>query len=245
MKNTDTLLYKEFHLQSSYFFFIFGVIMLIYEISKQLLLTFLLGNGTYNWWYFPFQLCSIPMYLTLILPWCKRESARKTVLCFLATYSLLSGIIVFADTSGLHYPLIFLTVSSYIWHILLIIIGFAAGLTLINDIDQKQAKTLCTLNSSKRFQLKSFGNATLLYLSCCVIAEIINLSFEHRGTINMFYINPHYRMQQIVFRSLVPYAGNTCTILVYIFSTVFGAFLFFIMWKSLFYIVCRGKRGPS
>ena len=32
------------------------------EIWKQLLLTWANG-GVYRWWYFPFQLCSMPLYL--------------------------------------------------------------------------------------------------------------------------------------------------------------------------------------
>lgn len=244
MKNSDTLYRRHFHIPSS-FFFICGIILLIYEISKQLLLTFLLEKGTYNWWYFPFQLCSIPMYLSLVFPWCKRESVRNTVLCFLATYSLLSGIIVFADTSGLHYPLLFLTVSSYVWHILLIVLGLAAGLSLISGQKQKQKKMSCSSKSSSLLHLKLFGTATLLYLSCCIVAEIINLTFDRLGTINMFYINPHYSMQQIVFRSIVPYAGNTAAIIIYILSTVFGAFLFFIIWKLFFRIACLREKSFS
>lgn len=40
---------------------------------------------------------------------------------------LLSGIGAFLDTSGMHYPLPFLTCHSYLWHILLITIGIICG----------------------------------------------------------------------------------------------------------------------
>ena len=56
------------------FFFTCGLFMLSGEIWKQLTLTFILGGGQYNWWYFPFQLCSIPMYILLIYPWIRRTA---------------------------------------------------------------------------------------------------------------------------------------------------------------------------
>ena len=128
-RNFSTLSYFS-HI-SDIFFFLCGIIMLSSEIWKQFALTFTLGGGSYNWWYFPFQLCSIPMYILLAYPWLRHKNARLTILAFLMCYCLLGGIAVFADTSGLHYPLPALTIHSYLWHILLIIIGFTAGFTYI------------------------------------------------------------------------------------------------------------------
>lgn len=243
MKKNQIFLYNKIYTISLSFIFCSGIVLFIYEICKQLILTFMLGNGTYNWWYFPFQLCSIPMYIAPTLPRCKNIFFKNTLLCFLATYSLMGGVVVFADTSGLHYPYIFLTVCSYLWHILLIMIGIAAGIALTMDKKKRSETIFSPREKSSPFSLKLFGASTLLYLCCCAAAEIINLSCDRLGTINMFYINPHYRMQQIVFRSIVPYAGNTGTIFVYIFSAILGALLFLIIWKLFFrFICCRRKR---
>ena len=46
--------------------FFIGIFLLTSEILKQLLLTFVMNNGHYNLWYFPFQLCSLPMYLLVL-----------------------------------------------------------------------------------------------------------------------------------------------------------------------------------
>ena len=85
--------------------FFIGIFLLTSEILKQLLLTFVMNNGHYNLWYFPFQLCSLPMYLLVLYPFFHTEPARNTILGFLSTYNLLGGIAVFFDTSGMHYPL--------------------------------------------------------------------------------------------------------------------------------------------
>lgn len=116
--------------------FFIGIFLLTSEILKQLLLTFVMNNGHYNLWYFPFQLCSLPMYLLVLYPFFHTEPARNTILGFLSTYNLLGGIAVFFDTSGMHYPLLILTVHSYLWHILLIVTGILSGIFLVQNLYQ-------------------------------------------------------------------------------------------------------------
>lgn len=53
-----------------------GWLLLIMEVYKQLFLYFVVNDGVYDWWYFPFQLCSVPMYLCIILPVFYRASVR-------------------------------------------------------------------------------------------------------------------------------------------------------------------------
>ena len=215
--------------------------MLISEIWKQLTLTFMLGHGTYNWWYLPFQLCSIPMYLLLAYPWIRRELARQALLAFLMCYGLMGGIAVFADTSGLQYPLEALTIHSYAWHILLILIGICAGVVYCRRLSAgSRDKSIFSRALTCAFPFRPFLHSTLVYLSCCLIAEILNLSLDRFGTINMFYINPDYKMQQIVFRDLLPVIGNTGSLLLYIAVSIFGAFLLYLIWRILYrFLFCR------
>ena len=50
------------------------MLMFCSEIWKQFTLTFAIGGGSYIWWYFPFQLCSIPMYILLVYPWIRKKN---------------------------------------------------------------------------------------------------------------------------------------------------------------------------
>lgn len=234
MNNRKTLISVYFSNISDIIFFVCGILMLCSEVWKQFTLTFVMGGGSYNWWYFPFQLCSIPMYVLLAYPWLRRGNVRRALFMFLMCYCLLGGIAVFADTSGLHYPLKALTVHSYLWHILLIILGITSGITYIRLLRSNEKKTLFSRSLKTAFPLRPFIYSSLLYLACCLAAELLNLSLDRFGTINMFYINPDYQMQQVVFRDLLPLLGNTGVILLYIASTIFGAFILFLVWKLIF-----------
>ncbi len=234
MNRKKTLISVFFSNKSDVFFFACGILMLCSEVWKQFTLTFVIGGGRYNWWYFPFQLCSIPMYILLAYPWLRRSNTRRTLLTFLMCYCLLGGVAVFADTSGLHYPLRALTIHSYLWHILLIILGVTAGITYLRLLRANKKKALFSRSLKTAFPLRPFLYSSLLYLACCLIAELLNLSLDRFGTINMFYINPDYQMQQVVFRDLLPILGNTGVILFYIASTILGAFILFLVWKLIF-----------
>ena len=207
-------------------FFFCGLLMLISEIWKQYCLPFLLNHGAYTWWYFPFQLCSTPMYILLILPYIKKERLSNACLTFLMSFGLLGGIAVFADTTGLHYPLSALTIHSYTWHILLIVIGAFAAAARLSGNSGGTAVKLSAFHS--------FADAAMLYIFFCAVAACINHICGRFDTINMFYINPEYPMEQIVFCELVPYLGNMPVIFLYIAMTVLGAGVLFFFWKLVF-----------
>ncbi len=242
MNSKDHFLARHFTCVSDTVFFFCGIIMLASEIWKQLVLTFIVGNGTYIWWYFPFQLCSIPMYVLLVYPWLGRGIPQSSALTFLMCYCLLGGIAVFADTSGLHYPLARLTLHSYLWHILLITLGVGAGCVYLHRIFKENRRTLFSHAFTRAFPLRPFLFSTLFYIICCLIAECLNLSLDRYGIINMFYINPDYKMQQIVFRDLIPAFGNTAAILVYIAATILGASLLFLVWDLIFRFTLRFRK---
>lgn len=239
MGKKSSLMRMYFPCWSDRVFFLCGVLMLCSEVWKQLVLTFSLGHGAYNWWYFPFQLCSIPMYVLLAYPWVRKESARRMLLAFLMTFGLLGGIAVFADTSGLMYPLPALTVHSWTWHFLLILIGISAGMVYFQRLRSDAKNVLFSRTLSEALPLRPFMHAAIFYLCCCALAEFFNLTLDRYGLINMFYINPGLQMQQVVFRNLVPLIGNLPAILVYIAATAAGAFLFFLVWNLLFRVIRR------
>ena len=195
------------------FFFYCGFLMFISEIWKQFCLTYLVHDGTYNWWYFPFQLCSIPMYVCLLLPFLSFGRVRRALLTFLMDFGLLAGFFTFFDTSGLHYPLVLLTVHSYAWHILLILLGLYAGY----------------INAAYVSYL-DFLKAAGVYLACCLLATVLNLVCYPLGRINMFYISPHFQMSQKVFQKIALCLGNSAGIAIYICATVTGAWLVHLLW---------------
>ncbi len=120
------------------------------------------------------------------------------------------------DTTGMYYPYFPLTVHSFAWHILLILIGIYAGRTGKADAS-----------------FKGFAQSAGIFLSCCLLATLFNLIFHPLGRINMFYISPYYQMGQIVFRKIARIWGNTAGILCYLIAILVGAGLLHLIWKQV------------
>lgn len=184
-----------------------GIILALGESYKQLFLYVVVNQGSFDWWYFPFQLCSTPMYLCLCLPAVKKSLAvRQTVCTYLQDFCLLGGIMALLEPSGLLHPYWVLTLHGLLWHILLIFLGLFCCLSRISGHGKREyAKTL--------FLLGFF----------CLIALCINIITK--GQADMFYISPYYPVTQIFFNQISLNYGTLAGILLYLASICLGGFL--------------------
>ena len=69
-----------------------GVLLALMELYKQAFLYVIEFHGHFDWWYFPFQLCSIPMYICLAAPLLHSEKTLRRAATFLQDFGLLGGI---------------------------------------------------------------------------------------------------------------------------------------------------------
>lgn len=181
---------------------VLDVYFLLSEIFKQVLLFYV--NGYIDLWYFPFQLCSLPLYLIPLYLF----TGKKFFLDFMSDFSLLGGFFAFFDTSGMQYGLSILTINSYLWHFLLIYLG------IFLKIKEKES---------------DFKKEIFLYLATILIATLINISFK---SANMFYISPYHNMNQVIFMDIGLIIGQNKTKFFYCFMQLFGAYLINTLCKS-------------
>ncbi len=81
-----------------------GVLLALMELYKQAFLYVIEFHGHFDWWYFPFQLCSIPMYICLAAPLLHSEKTLRRAATFLQDFGLLGGIMALAVPPGLMHP---------------------------------------------------------------------------------------------------------------------------------------------
>ena len=194
--------------------FFLGILLALSECYKQMFLYYIVNGRKYDWWYFPFQLCSMPIYLCLLLPGLKK--GRRTVVTFLADFALLGGIAVYLDPSDMLSPSVFLTLFSFLWHDLLIIIGILCG-------------TSDAMQEDFRGALKMLGLFGLL----AGIAEMLNVTLSRYGELSMFYLSPKLANTQLGFREIarlwgIP-AGNFC----YFLAMIAGGLLIHTLWRRI------------
>ena len=191
--------------------FLCGLVLTLSEIFKQFFCYFIIEESTYHWGEFPFQLCSVPMYLCLLAPFVKEGKLRRAMYSFMVLYNLLGGGIAFMEPSGLFHEYLFLTAHSCCWHMMLVFVGLF----------------LCM---SKRGgdQKSDYAYATQTFLVLCAVAFGINcaVQFGLGEEINMFFIGPG-NSSIIVFKQISEWLGWYVNTPIYIGVLSFGAYLVF------------------
>lgn len=189
-----------------------GIFLLISELYKQLFYAFYLSDNSYVWWIFPFQLCSIPMYMCLIAPLLKPGKIQQSMYNFMTIYNLLGGAIAFAEPSGLLHEYWTLTIHALIWHMMIVFVG----LYLI-------------FSGRGGTSYSDYWSATKSFLILCGIAFAINLAFwdVSGGSINMFFVGPR-NSSLIVFKQIAEKFGWYVSTALYVPTVCFGAYLCFL-----------------
>ncbi len=151
---------------------VFGVFLLLMEIVKQCLLTYV--RGSYSWSDFPWQLCSIPMYVCLIYPHLKK--GRETAEHFLMVFGFLGGVMSLIFPQSSFYSYLLLTIQSLAWHgILLMLSGYLM------------------MSTSKSRSVGAFRPVAIWYLVTAAVAVLINFFTAgiSKGESNMFFLGPN------------------------------------------------------
>ena len=192
--------------------------MLLAEVFKQWFCFTYLFDGEPNLWFFPWQLCSMAMYCSFLVKYLKGK-AQMAVLVFLATYSLLGGIVALILPYDMLRPQIALTIHSFAYHGLIVTEAMIAMMIL-----SKRAKR----------EKPAFLPATLLFLIMAAIAFMINV-VSHAVLNdpdlepNMFYITPAYPSTQPILHDIAVNYGIPVEIALYLALIILTSFVIFLV----------------
>ena len=199
-------------------FFTIGTLLILSEIFKGLAFTAI--EGAYRFDLIPFQLCSIPMYLCILIPMLPEGKLSGAMRTFIATFGLMGGVASYIAPGTMCREWFELTLHSFIWHLILIFLGFYVF-----------------FSKNTKIQKRDFLGAEILYLSLGVIAFGINLLCTNAQGIdvNMFYIGPKpsplpicreitARFGVAINSVIYILALSTCAFLIHITESVFKNF---------------------
>ena len=192
-----------------------GAVMLIAEVFKQLFCYIHVFDRQINCWFFPWQLCSMAMYLSFLCIYLDRKK-QDAVLVFLSTFSLLAAAVALAIPEDMLRKQVLLTLHGFAYHGLMIVQSLIA---------------LTILKKRKGF---SFGPALVMFLAMAFVAQIINvichqLLHDIHLEPNMFYITPYYPSTQPVFNTIALRYGITAEIIIYLGSIILVSYLIYLL----------------
>ena len=200
-----------------------GWLMLLGETYKQLFYYFIISDRIYDFWFFPFQLCSVPMYLCILLPFVK-DRIKSLLLTFMTGFTFVSAVAALIYPEDMLRPYVSLTAHGFIWHGILLFISLFIGFSGMADLN-----------------MKGFLKSALFYLSLCVIAIALNVALEQtalsnpvNGVIsypNMFYLSPYHTSNQPLVDIVESTYGRYAAMAAYASATILLAGISdFIFW---------------
>ena len=179
-----------------------GWILLVMEVYKQVFLYTVVNGMRYNFWYFPFQLCSMAMYLCILLPFLSK-SGQDTVLNFLYEFSLPGALLALVFPEDFLREYVSLTLHGFLWHALLV---YIALFVLKNNLVTRS--------------WRGYSRAAGLYLflaACAILLNTVLQRFAAPGfTPNLFYLSPYIKTGQIFFRDIAERFGILTEMVIYV-----------------------------
>lgn len=199
-----------------------GCVLIVFEIFKQLNFAYDAATDTwdYEWKQFPFQFCSVPMYVMLFAAALKEGKLRDYLCSFLATFGLFAGLIVLLYPATVLSPVVFRFSQSMIHHIALLVIG-----------------VIMFVSGKVKIEHKTVLKAMAVFAGCVVIAFVMNVVYHATGctdSFNMFYIGPHSKSDLPVFADIgkalhieydYVHIGNFVFVLLYIIAFSIAAYV--------------------
>lgn len=195
---------------------IFGIVVFILELLKQISWAYDIEKNiwSYSWYSAPFQLCSMPMYVSLICLFLKKGKVRDALLSFICFYTILGSIAAMILPNNCFVSDLLVNIHTMYLHCGAFVLSIYL---LMNEIKPT---------------FKNFKGAFIVFIICVSIALALNISFYKTGiigdhTFNMFYISPYFTSELPVFSTLQESVPYPVFLLIYIFGLTLGASIIF------------------
>lgn len=199
---------------------IVSAVVAILELYKQINYSFTYGNGIsydYQWYAFPFQFCSTPMYVGLLAGIFKKGRVHDALCAYLATFSVFAGVCVTAYPGDVFVSTLGINVQTMICHGSMICLGVYL---LYSGHVQTNWKTL--------------GKAVPVFASAVAIAAVMNeiaylSGLLEREVFNMFFISPHCAPSLPVYSIVQSHLAFPWCLIVYILVFSLAAALILLL----------------
>lgn len=212
------LIYKKPNLKKT--ILVMSIIMVFFEIYKQLSFSYDNGIWEYQWYGFPFQFCATPMYIGLIGGLTKNKKIEEMCYSYLATFGLIAGICVMLYPNTVFVEEFLINVQTMEHHGFMVIMGLFVLCT--HSLDRKYKNVI----------FEGFSIFIVLVLIALFI-DVLTYYLNIDNGLEMFFISPFHVSELPVFNVIyehVPYFVFLC---LYLFAFFLGGSLVFYFVKFI------------
>lgn len=209
-----------------------SIIVAALELYKQINYSFSYSNGIhydYQWYAFPFQFCSTPMYVGLLAGVFRRGKFHDALCAYLATFSVFAGLCVTVYPGDVFVGTVGINIQTMICHGSMIVLGVYLFYT-----------------GHVKAQIKTLLKAIPVFATCVGLAAMMNeiahvTGLLERETFNMFFISP-YCVPSLPVYSLVQNAVPfPWCLVVYILAFTLASAIMLLIAMGIFGVAARKK----
>ncbi len=187
---------------------------LLFEVYKQVIFSFSVSEAggavwSYQWYAFPFQFCSTPMYIALFAALIKPGRLQNALYSFLGTFGVLAGVLVMLIPTTVFIETVGINIQTMYHHGSQIVIG-----VYLLACGRAKRKVWGALSGAPVF-------AGLMLAALCM-----NVIFHATGdtaNFNMFFIGPYIPCSLLVLDKIYLSAPYPVFLLIYALSFTLGA----------------------
>lgn len=194
---------------------VYGIISFILELLKQLIWAFNYDPITnivtwnYEWYSAPFQLCTTPIFISIICLFLKNNKFRKSLLSYMAFVTILGSIVTLILPDSCFTSDILINIHTMWLHCGSLVVSIYLLMSKEVEINKK-----------------NFINSFIVFLVFVVLAEVLNITIYNSGilngeTFNMFYISPYFITHLPIFNII----QENVPFIIYLFSYILIIFL--------------------
>ncbi len=210
--------------------FITAVIVAILEIYKQINYTFSFDGSIitadYQWYAFPWQFCSTPMYVGL-LAGLTRGKVHHSLCAYLATFSIFAGVCVMFYPNDVFISTIGINIQTMICHGSMLSIGiYLLGSGYV------------------KLEHKTILKAVPVFAAAVTIAVILNEIAHATGlletdTFNMFFVSPYCDPHLPVYSIVQQHVAFPWCLIIYIAAFTLAAYLMLLIAMGIKCVVTK------
>ncbi len=192
------------------------IIMVCFEFYKQTVFSFEYDvdklTFSYQWYAFPLQLCSTPLYVLPFVAFLKDGKVRDALIAYSLSFALFGGLVVFFYPNDVFTEIIGVNIQTMVHH----------GLQIVTGV-------FFAVHERKKHSVKCFLYSIPVFIAFLVVALALNegvfAALKSSGiddSFNMFYISRHF--------------ANHLPILSVVYASV--PYLIFLLSYTIGFVIC-------
>ncbi len=195
------------------------LIMVTFELYKQFVYTLSYSEGKltadYQWYAFPYQFCSTPLYVLPFIAFLKEGKIRDFFSSYISSFSLFAGLVVFFYPNTVFCGTLGINVQTMVHHGLQVVLG-----------------VFVLVHEREKLSIKHFIKGIAVFVVLVAVAVILNeaifaflTSNGHDDTFNMFYISSHFPADLPVLSTVYDIAPYPIYLLAYVLGFSLASFI--------------------